>query len=150
MTLHDRILSELVQAMKEKNVQKLAVLRMVKAALLVAAKEKPKDAGEKLTDEEVVAILKREAKKRKESAEAFTAGDRVDLAENEQAELVIIQEYLPAQMSEADIRAVVEGVIAEKGTDNFGAVMGAAMEKLKGQADGGVVRSIVNQCMKPQ
>ncbi len=150
MSLHERLLADLVQAMKEKNAQKLAVLRMVKAALVLVVKEKPKGSSEVLSDEDVVAVLKREAKKRKESAQAFAAGNRQDLSDNEHAELAIIETYLPAQMSEDAIRQVVQSVIAEKGKSNFGAVMGAVMQKLQSQADGAVVRNVVNQCMNAQ
>jgi len=150
MTLQDRILSELVQAMKEKNTQKLGVLRMVKAAFLLAAKEKPLSdgSGNTLSDEEAIAILKREAKKRKDSAEAFIAGSRKDLADVELAELAIIQEYLPAQMSQEALQAIVTSVIAQKGKENFGAVMGAVMQQVAGQADGALVREVVNNCLK--
>lgn len=148
MTLQDRILSDMVQAMKDKNTQKLGVLRMVKAAFLTAAKDKPKEGGTVLSDEEVVGILKREGKKRKESAAAFTTGNRKDLADTELAELAIIEAYLPAQMSADAIRDIVNSVITEKGKANFGAVMGAVMQQVNGQADGSIVREVVNECMK--
>lgn len=148
MTLQDRILSEMVQAMKEKNTQKLGVLRMVKAAFLTAAKERPQESGNTLSDEEVIAILKKEGKKRKDSAAAFVAGNRKDLADTELAEYAIIEAYLPAQMSADAIREIVNSVIAEKGKANFGAVMGAVMQQVNGQADGAVVREVVNECMK--
>jgi uncharacterized protein YqeY len=126
---------------------------MIKAAFFVAAKEKPRapegpGSGDALTDDEVIALLKRELKKRKESAAAFTAGNRQDLADTENAEAAVIETYLPAQMSRDAVKAVVQQVIAEKGTANFGAVMGAAMQALKGEADGNVVREVVNECMK--
>lgn len=148
MTLQERILTDLVQAMREKNAQKLGVLRMIKAAFLVAAKEKPKDSGNALTDDEAIAILKREAKKRKESAMAFTAGNRADLAEKEITEVAIIEAYLPAQMPREQIVEIVKAVIAKNGTGNFGAVMGAVMQQVKGEADGNSVREVVNECMK--
>lgn len=145
MSLHTTILSDLSAAMKEQDEQKVSTLRMVKAALLHAQKETGDDAD--LDDETVLSLLSKEAKKRKESAEAFRSGDREELAAKEDAELAIIEAYLPAQASDDDIRAAVQSVIDDMGGDNFGAVMGAAMKKLQGQADGNRVKTIVQELL---
>lgn len=145
MTLYTDILSALAEAMKAKDSLRVSTLRMVKAELLNVQKETNADTVE---DEVVLKILTKEAKKRKESAKAFRDGDRAELAEIEEAELAIIEEYLPAQASEADIRAAVKAVVAESGSENFGAVMGATMKKMQGLADGGVVKRIVEEELK--
>ncbi|MFC1598264.1 GatB/YqeY domain-containing protein [Patescibacteria group bacterium] len=92
--------------------------------------------------------MQKEAKKRKESIDAFTTGDRKDLADKESAELQLIEKYLPDQLSAEDIRAAVQEVVNELGDGQFGAVMGAAMKKLKGQADGNAVKEIVQELLQ--
>lgn len=144
MSLHAQILTDLTTAMKSQEVERMAVLRMIKAALLNASKEKKQD-QEELSDEEVLKILKSEAKKRKESYVAFKDGGREDLAAKEESELKILDQYLPEQLSKQDVEAVVEQVVAEVGGDNFGTVMSAVMKKLQGQADGSVVKEVVQK-----
>lgn len=145
MSLYEQVISDLTEAMRNKDAEKLSALRMVKAALLNVMKEgKGKD---NLTDEQVIAVLNKEAKKRKESAQAYRDARRVELAEKEEKELVMIKTYLPEQLSDDGIRSVVKQVIEELGTDNFGAVMGATMKKLQGQADGKIVKQIVQESL---
>ncbi|MFH1426847.1 MAG: GatB/YqeY domain-containing protein [Candidatus Kerfeldbacteria bacterium] len=144
MSLHDTILADLTAAMKERDTDRVAVLRLIKSALLNTAKE---TGAEKLDDATVIATLQREAKKRRESITAFEAGDRMDLADQEKKELAIIEGYLPEQLSEDEIRAAVQAVIGEMGSDNFGAVMGAVMKKLQGRADGNQVKSVVEKLL---
>ena len=104
-----------------------------------------------LTDEEVLKVLKREAKKREDSIAIFTTGNRADLAAKEQAELVLIKKYLPAEMSADELRPIVASVIAETGASapsQFGLVMKAVMTKAGGTADGAVVSKIVKEMLK--
>lgn len=144
MSLYETILADLKQAMKERNAEKLSTLRMLKAGFLELEKSGSVD---ELTDEHVITVLKQQAKKRKESIQSFQDAGRDELAENEMNELAIIETYLPEQMSEDDIRVVVQGVIDQVGSDNFGAVMGASMKQLNGQADGDMVRKVVESLL---
>lgn len=147
MSLHETILSDLLAAMKARDAERVSVLRLVKSSLLLALKEGSADVTT-LPDNRVIDILKKEVKKRVESAEAFRAGGRPELADKEEREKKIIEAYLPAAMPEDEVKAVVQGVIDQLGRENFGAVMGAAMKELKGKADGGQVRALVNELMK--
>ncbi len=147
MSLYATILADLTRAMKEQNAEKREVLRMVKTVCINTAIEKG-EAVEKLDDAAVGQLLAKEAKKRRESIEQFRAGGRQDLAEKEQAELAILEQYLPEQMSPDEVRAVVEKIVAGSSTSEFGAVMGQAMGQLKGRADGAVVKKVVEEVLK--
>jgi hypothetical protein len=115
---------------------------MVKTALTNARIEKK----DELSDDEVQKLLKTEIKKRKDSIRAYSEGGRNDLAEKEEQEIVIIQQYLPEELSEEAIRAGIEEVIATlDDTTNFGKVMGAVMAKFEGRADGALVRKILEE-----
>ena len=145
--MQDTITADLTAAMKAKEVLKVEVLRGLKAAFtneLVATKRKPTDP---LPDEDVVAVLRREVKKRKESYEAFTTGNRPELAQKEQDELTIINAYLPALMSREDIMKIA---LAKKLELNLtdkkesGKFMGMLMKDLAGKADGADVKEVIN------
>ncbi len=142
--LRTKIVSDLKDAMLAKDEVRVSTLRMLKAAIM-----KFEVSGEKkeATDEDVLALVKKELKARKDAAEQFRDGDREELAAKEDAEAAILEEYMPEQMSEEEVRKVVEAVVAEVGGDNFGQVMGACMGKLKGQADGGMVNKIVKEVL---
>lgn len=133
-------------AMKNKDAVRLATLRGLKAAFtneLVAKQKKPTDS---LTDDEATAVIMRAAKQRKDSIEQFTKGGRADLVANEEAELAVIQEYLPKFMSQDEIRPLAEAKKAELGvTDKSksGMLMSALMKDLKGKADGADVKAVV-------
>ena len=104
----------------------------------------------KLTDEEVLEVITSEAKKRKDSIEQFTAGDRPEMAEQEKKELEMIQKYLPEEMREEEVKKIVEKVISEMGEvlpSQFGQVMGKVMAESKGQADGTVVSKLVKETL---
>lgn len=145
--MQDTITTDLVAAMRAKDSLKVDVLRGLKAAFtneLVATKRKPTDP---LPDEDVTAVIRREVKKRKESSEAFRAGNRTELADKEDSERVILEAYLPALMSKDDIRKIVEAKKVEMGvTDkkDMGKFMGAVMKDLAGKADGADVKEIIN------
>lgn len=147
MSLIKDLESALIVAMKEKQETDLSVLRMLKASLKNKAIELKKD----LEDKDVVLVLKSEIKKRKESIETYNQAERQDLVDKEQVELSVLEKYLPAQMSEADIREKVEAVYAsatdeEKG--NFGLIMKKTMSELKGDADGGLVSKVVKDVVQ--
>lgn len=143
MSLQENILADLTASMKAKDAEKLGVLRMLKAAFL--NESKAASGSDTLDDKTVVVILKREAKKRKEAATAYTEGNRPELAEKENAELAIIETYLPEQMSDEDVSAIVDEVIANMESPQFGAVMGAVMKKTAGQVDGDQVKKLVEE-----
>lgn len=148
--LHEKIKAELKQAMLEKNQVKLGVVRGLLAAFtneLVAQKKKP---DEKLDDETALHVIKREAKKRKDSIAQFKAGGRADLADAEEAELTFIEVYLPRLMSREEIRKVAEQKKAELNiSDKAGAgkFTGALMRDLKGKADGSDVKAVVDEIL---
>lgn len=128
----ERIQNDLTAAMKEKDELRLSVLRMVKSAL----KNKEIEKVRSLEDMESLQVLQTLVKQRHESAEQFTKGGRKDLAEKELKEIKIIEEYLPAAPSDAEIHAAVEAAIAEAGADSLkqmGAVIKAARARLEGK-----------------
>ena len=145
--MQDKIRAELTEAMKARDTVRVAVLRSLVAAFtneLVAKGRKP---DEKLTDDEVLAVIKRAVKQRKDSIEQFEKGGRQDLADNEKAELKILESYLPAQMSAEQIKEKAVALKESMGvTDKtkIGIFMGALMKELKGQADGTLVKEVVD------
>lgn len=142
--LADQIQSDLKTAMKARDTQAVAALRMVLARI----KETRVSAGhgDEVTDEEVQTLIGREAKRRTEAAQAFSDAGRDELAAKEEAELAILQRYLPQQMSDDELTAVIDETIAATGASSagdFGKVMGAVMPKVKGRADGNRVNALV-------
>ena len=148
MSLRDQIQSDLIMAMKAREELKVSVLRMLKSAIgafEVSGKQKVE-----ATEEDVLTLLKREVKKRKESIKQFEEGGREDLAANERAELEILNVYMPTMMSEDQVQEIVEATVTEMGTigpEDMGKIMGVVMGKLKGQADGGMVKQIVQRVL---
>lgn len=146
-TLQNTIKSQIKEAMMAKDAVRLSVVRGLSSALtneLVAKGRMPTDT---LSDEEVLTVIRRQVKQRKDAIDQFTAGGRPELAESEQAELVVLEAYLPAMMSEADVRSAVVAKQTEMGiTDKKDAnkLMGEMMKELKGKADGTVVKSVVD------
>jgi len=138
---------ELKTALKSGDAARVSTLRMLNAALKNRQIEKGKDAD--LSDEDVVEVLRKEAKKRKESVEAFSKGGRQDLAEKEQAELVVIEFYLPKQMSreevEKKVSEIIETLRQAQSDIVFSNVMKAVMQELKGKADGKMISEIVKE-----
>ena len=146
MTLQEKIKSEMVQAMKDKNPVKVSVLRGLMAGFmneLVSKKKKPQDT---LTDEETTAVILRAIKQRKDSIEQFKAGGRTDLVESEQSELSVLEEYSPKFMSMKEVTEIANKKKDELGvTDKakMGQLMGTLMKELKGKADGADVKTAV-------
>jgi uncharacterized protein YqeY len=138
---------ELKQSMLARTAEKTSALRMVISALGYYEIEKG-GANYEATEEDVQAVLQKQAKQRRDSIEQFKAGGRDDLVEKETQELQMIEAYLPAQMGEEEITKLVEEAIATTGAtsaQDMGKVMGALMPKTKGKADGGLVSRIVKE-----
>lgn len=145
MNIPEKLNEDMKIAMKEKNQLKLSVIRMVKAALKNAEIDK-KD--HKLEEADILSVLQKEAKKRKEASEEFKRGNREELAKKELDELKIIEEYLPKQMSKEEIIAEVKKIISEipeAERINIGKVMGKVMPLFKGRADGSLVNAVVRE-----
>jgi uncharacterized protein YqeY len=138
---------ELKQSMLAKNSEKTSTLRMVISALNYYEIEKG-GAGYEATEADVEAILQKQVKQRRDSIEQFTAGGRDDLAAKETIELKLLEVYLPAQMSEAEVSALVTEAISQTGATSLadiGKVMGVLMPKVKGKADGFLVSRLVKE-----
>ena len=146
MALLSQIQSDLVQAMKDKDDVKLAVLRMLKSAVQVAQVEKGKDA--EFTDDDVLLIVRRLIKQRNEAAELYKSGGAADRAERELAEAKILEIYQPAQLKDEELEKLVAEAaqsVGASGPKDMGRVMGKAMAAVKGQADGNRVRQAVQK-----
>jgi hypothetical protein len=138
MTLHERVDSDLKEAMRAKDTTKVGVLRMLKSALKYAAIAKS-GAEADLTDAEAVQVIRKQAKQRQDSIESFEKGGRAELAEKEKEELTILNSYLTQAMSPDELANVVRDTIAEGGATSkaqMGTVMKALHAKLGGRADG--------------
>jgi len=147
MTLKQKILDDMKLAMKEGNALKRDTLRMLDSMIKNVEIEKMKK-EEGLTEEEIIEVITRAVKQRKDSATQYITGGRADLAEKENNEIEILLTYMPEQLSEEKVREVVKEVIATTGATSkaeMGKVMGMAMGKLKGQTDGNVVKKIVEE-----
>ena len=148
MLLKDRIFEDLTQAMKKSRKDELRVLRSLKARILEKEISERKDGEAELSDEQIVEVLMKAAKQRKESIDQFEAGDRKDLADIEREELKIIEHYLPEMMSKEEVRSEVRKKISEIGASSMadmGKVMGALMGSLKGKADGALISNVVKE-----
>lgn len=143
MTLKEQLQQDLIASMKAKDEITTGTIRLIKAAIL-----RLETAGEKkvATDEDIIQIMGKEIKQRKDSIEQFEKGNRPELAAKEKLEMAVLEKYLPAQLSEEEIRNIVKEVIASTGAtgkSDLGKVMGALMPRTKGKADGGMVNKIV-------
>jgi uncharacterized protein YqeY len=145
--IYEKINSELKEALKAKDEKKSGILRMIISALKNKEIEK-KGAGKDpvLAEEEVLDLIKKEAKKRKEAIVLYEQGGRPELAATEKAELEIIQTYLPAEMSREEIEKIVLE-IKNSGVSEFNVLIKEAMARLKGQADGKLVSEIVKSVL---
>ena len=142
MTLKERLHSETTAAMRSGDSLRRDTLRMVQNS----AYNLEKKSGQPLSDEELLAVLSREVKTRRESVEAFRKGGREDLASKEEAEIAILGEFLPAPLSEADLAGLIDQAVAATGATtprDLGKVMGWLAPHTRGRADGRVVSSLV-------
>ncbi len=144
MLLFQKITEDMKAAMKSGDKARLEVLRFTLSGLNAAQKEKTlKDPQAMLSDEEVVTLLQKEAKKRKDSIELFKQGKRDDLVEKEAADLKVIYEYLPAELSRDEIVAIVKDLKAKGAASDFSGLMKEVMKVVKGRADGKVVGDVI-------
>ncbi len=148
MALEAQIQKDIMAAMKEKDTVRLNAVRSIKSAILLA---KTSEGGSKeLTDADIIKIIQKLAKQRKEAAEQYTAAGRNELAANEEAEAAVLEVYLPKQLSEEQVQArlkeIVERVGASKPSD-MGKVMGVATKELAGLAEGKVISAIVKNLL---
>ena len=146
MTLRERLHDDTIAAMRSGDALRRDVLRMVQNAIYNIEKSKRIT----LSDEDLLAVLTRETKTRRESVEAFRGGGREDLAAKEEAEIAILAEYLPAGLTDVELRALVEQGVAETGATSardLGKVMGWLSPRTRGRADGKVVAGLVAQAL---
>ncbi|MEY8733571.1 GatB/YqeY domain-containing protein [Peribacillus frigoritolerans] len=144
MSLLERLNNDMKQAMKNKEKDKLSVIRMLKASIQNEALKQRQD----LTDDEELTVLSRELKQRKDSLQEFENAGRSDFVDKVRTELVYVEAYMPQQLSEEDISKIVNETILEVNATSkadMGRVMGALMPKVKGKADGSLVNKLVQQ-----
>ena len=150
-SLKETIQSDLNSAMRSKDAITTSTLRMVLSAVTneeVAGKE-----ARKLSDADIITVLNREAKKRKEAILAYTEAKRPELAASEELELTVIKKYLPEELSEAELKAIIETAVAsanesgQSGPSAMGAVMKLVQPQVAGRADGGLVANLVKQLL---
>ena len=142
MSLADRIKDDMKVAMRERDKDRLGTIRLVLAAM----KQQEVDTRKELTDNDVLAIINKMVKQRRDSIEQFTKAGRDELAAKEQSEIETIQEYLPEQLSQEDILTLVDEAIAATGAESMrdmGQVMGMLKPKLQGRADMGQVSGLI-------
>lgn len=142
MSILERLEKDMVKAAKARDAERLGVIRFVRSR----AKNRQIELRRDLKDEDVTEVLARIAKQHRESIAQFTEGGRDELVESEKRQLAIVEEYLPEQLGEAEIEDILTEVIAETGASgpgDMGTVMKAVMPRVKGRADGKLVKSLV-------
>ena len=144
MSLNERLSDDMKQAMKSQDKFRLSVIRMIRSSI----KNQEIDQRRTLEDNEVLDIIGREIKQRKDSLQEFTKAGREDLAENVAAEIDIISVYLPKQLTEEEVKEIVQQTIQETGASSkadMGKVMATLMPKVRGRSDGKLVNQLVQQ-----
>ncbi|MDP3953758.1 MAG: GatB/YqeY domain-containing protein [bacterium] len=144
MELLDKLQNDLRAALKSGDSEVVGTIRMLQAAVQNEHIAKGKD--KELTQEDVLTVLRKEAKKRREAADLYAKADRMDLAEKEEKELSLIKAYLPAELSGEEIEALVQEAVVG-GEKNFGKVMGAVMGKVSGRAESARVTEAVKKAL---
>lgn len=147
MSLETQIPEELKTAMKAKDKVRVNTLRAILSGIKYLRAEGGHD---EISDDDVITIINREVKKRRDSIEMYESNNRPELAENEKAEVAILMEYLPAQLTDDEIRVIITETIAEVGASgpgDKGKLMGALMPKVKGKADGKLVNTLVTELL---
>ena len=148
MTIEQQIQADMKEAMKAKDKVTLSALRAIKSAFML---EKTKEgASDTISDDEALKIIQKQIKQRKDSAEIYKSQNRPDLYEPELAEAAAMEKYLPAQLTEEELTAVLKEIIAETGASSpreMGKVMGIATKKLAGKADGKMIASTVKKLL---
>jgi len=150
MSLHKQIKDGIKEAMLKKDTLVLTVLRNISATFTNEMLAK-KITTPEISDEDAITIIRRLVKQRKDSIEQFTKGNRMDLVKNEEAEMKILEAFLPQMMSKEEIEKIVKAKVAEAGTIDkakLGQFMGGIMKELKGKADGMLVKQILEELTK--
>jgi uncharacterized protein YqeY len=148
MNLEQKVMAEMKDAMKSKNEAQLRGLRAIKAEI-IKAKTEP-GAGGAVTAEGELKLLQKMVKQRRDSLDIYQQQNREDLAQKEQEEIAVIEKFLPAQLSEEELKAELQAIIAETGASSpadMGKVMGAATKKLAGRADGKAISAAVKELL---
>ena len=148
MSLEANIMTHMKEAMKAKDSVALEALRAIKAAIIIAKTEA--GASEGLSEDQEVKMLQRLVKMRKDSATIFTEQNRMDLAEPELAQIAVIEQFLPAQLSDDEVEAIIAKIISETGASgiaSMGKVMGLASAQIGGQAEGKTISGIVKKLL---
>ncbi len=148
MSLYDTISKDLIGAIKSRNQSDLRALQGIKAQLQLLRTEK--GAGTEITEDDELKVLIRMAKQRRDSSDIYEKKGRKDLLEKEQEELVVIERYLPAQMSDEELETAVKAVITQTGASSMaqmGMVMGMASKQLAGKADGKRISEVVKRLL---
>jgi uncharacterized protein YqeY len=148
MSLQTKIMDVMKEAMRSKDTVALEALRAIKSELLLA--QTATGSKEEISEADEIKILQRLVKMRKDSAEIFTTQNRPDLAEPELAQIAVIEQFLPAQLSEVEVEVIVSKIIAETGASgiaSMGKVMGLASAELAGKADGKTISTIVKKLL---
>ncbi len=147
MTLREKLEDDIRQSMRDRNKARLDGLRFLKAAVQAAEKT----SGKGLDDAGMVEVTSKQVNDRRESIRMFKQGNRTDLVEKESAELAVLEEYLPPQLSVDELTALIQGIVAEVGATSIkekGQVMGRLMPQVRGKADGTVVNELVTQILE--
>lgn len=147
MALKEKLTEDMKSAMRARDAVKLSTIRLVRSAI----KNQEIEKGHELSDDEVLAVLMSEAKKRREAFEAAELAGRQDLAAKEHTELDILNQYLPEQMSEADLEEIVRGIITEVGATSMkdkGRVMPVLMQRVRGRADGKLASEVADRLLR--
>lgn len=146
MSLKDRITEDIKAAMKAKDKVRLETVRSIKKTLLEKEVSVRPSGQTELTEAQEIEVVVQQAKQRRDAIEQYRQVGRTDLAEQEAQELAILEEYLPRQLSDAELSNVIDAIITEVGANSpkdLGKVMGAAVQRLKGQADGKQIQALV-------
>ena len=147
MSLMEQLTADMKEAMKKGEKERLSVIRLVRGAV----RQAEIDGKKTLTDDEVIAVIGKEVKMRRDSIEDFARGGRTDLVKKTQAEIAVLMPYLPKQLSTDEVKKIVADVIAAVGAStakDMGKVMGALMPRVKGRADGKLVNEIVRSLLQ--
>jgi hypothetical protein len=147
MSLLAKLQEDMKRALKSRDELRLSTIRLLLSSVSYARIDK----GDELTDDEVLDVLGKAAKQRRETVEAARGGGRQDIADKEQAELGIISAYLPEQLSEAEVEAIARQIAAEVGAENIkdrGKVMGPLMKRIHGKADGKLANQVVERVLR--
>ncbi len=148
MALEQQVQKDIMAAMKEKDQVRLNAVRAIKSAILLA--KTAEGAAKELSDGDIIKLIQKLAKQHKESADLYANAGRTELAENELAEMKVLEEYLPKQLSEAEVEAKLKEIIAQVGAkapSDMGKVMGVATKQLAGLADGRLISTIVKKLL---